>query len=357
MSARDVELWVSKDAPVADVMEWAVLTVYAEQADDDGCNACRSHKTIAAITRMSVDCVKDVVRRLKERRILVRGDQSAALRYDPSVRPVVYDIMIPYSWFGSRLERINRTRADRGRPPLIPEDRPELPPIPEKRRRPDAGIPRAEYRRRKAEEAAGQSGEGGGATSTSADSSGMPQGDEAPGCSDRSDGGASSPTTKPLSTDNNNQEQTLLSSQATPTHDDASNVVSIDSGKTDATKRDTSRGTRLPAGWAPSDGLSDWTRRECPAVRRPELDRFRDYWIAQPGVKGRKTDWDATWRNWCRDVQKRTDADTLRAARGPVARQQAEQDHTNRIFDDAMTRARARDAAEAAAATQGVRHG
>ena len=30
------------------------------------------------------------------------------------------------------------------------------------------------------------------------------------------------------------------------------------------------------------------------------FDKFRDYWIAQPGVKGRKSDWLATWRNWCR---------------------------------------------------------
>jgi hypothetical protein len=39
---------------------------------------------------------------------------------------------------------------------------------------------------------------------------------------------------------------------------------------------------------------------------RPELsafdvwEQFRDYWIAQPGQKGVKTDWDATWRNWVR---------------------------------------------------------
>jgi hypothetical protein len=31
-----------------------------------------------------------------------------------------------------------------------------------------------------------------------------------------------------------------------------------------------------------------------------ELEKFRDYWAAQPGQKGVKTDWPATWRNWCR---------------------------------------------------------
>jgi hypothetical protein len=27
---------------------------------------------------------------------------------------------------------------------------------------------------------------------------------------------------------------------------------------------------------------------------------FRDYWLAVPGPKGKKTDWEATWRNWIR---------------------------------------------------------
>lgn len=31
-----------------------------------------------------------------------------------------------------------------------------------------------------------------------------------------------------------------------------------------------------------------------------ELEKFRDYWSAQPGQKGVKTDWPATWRNWAR---------------------------------------------------------
>ena len=59
--------------------------------------------------------------------------------------------------------------------------------------------------------------------------------------------------------------------------------------------------TRLPADWLPSDNEIGFCKNE-----RPELDpirvadEFRDYWIAQPGMKGRKTDWPATWRNWVR---------------------------------------------------------
>lgn len=39
---------------------------------------------------------------------------------------------------------------------------------------------------------------------------------------------------------------------------------------------------------------------------RPDLSpesvaaEFRDYWSAQPGQRGVKLDWEATWRNWVR---------------------------------------------------------
>ena len=29
--------------------------------------------------------------------------------------------------------------------------------------------------------------------------------------------------------------------------------------------------------------------------------KFRDHWISQPGQRGVKVDWLATWRNWCRE--------------------------------------------------------
>jgi uncharacterized protein YdaU (DUF1376 family) len=41
---------------------------------------------------------------------------------------------------------------------------------------------------------------------------------------------------------------------------------------------------------------------------RPELEtaktfnQFKDYWISQPGQKGVKLDWFATWRNWVRNT-------------------------------------------------------
>ena len=77
------------------------------------------------------------------------------------------------------------------------------------------------------------------------------------------------------------------------------------------------RGTRLPDGWQPDQAIVDWTRANAPAAANSlEVDRFRDYWTAQPGAKGRKTDWDATWRNWARRCQEQHTQPT----RGPAPR-------------------------------------
>lgn len=67
-------------------------------------------------------------------------------------------------------------------------------------------------------------------------------------------------------------------------------------------KKQTATATRLPADWTPSDDDINFciTERKdlTPSV---VADRFRDYWVAQPGAKGRKLDWPATWRNWVRN--------------------------------------------------------
>ncbi len=62
------------------------------------------------------------------------------------------------------------------------------------------------------------------------------------------------------------------------------------------------RGTRLPRDWSPDpDGLAFAEQQGLRNGKATaELGKFRDYWIAQPGQKGLKTDWSATWRNWVR---------------------------------------------------------
>lgn len=62
------------------------------------------------------------------------------------------------------------------------------------------------------------------------------------------------------------------------------------------------RGSRLPADWKLPDDWRTWAVGEGisdSAVDRI-ADQFADYWRAQPGQKGRKADWFATWRNWVR---------------------------------------------------------
>ncbi|MES2319984.1 MAG: hypothetical protein V4631_21090 [Pseudomonadota bacterium] len=67
-------------------------------------------------------------------------------------------------------------------------------------------------------------------------------------------------------------------------------------------KAESAPAARLPADWSPSPDDIEFCK-----TTRPDLDhdvvrdRFRDYWVAQPGVKGRKADWPATWRNWVRN--------------------------------------------------------
>ena len=60
------------------------------------------------------------------------------------------------------------------------------------------------------------------------------------------------------------------------------------------------RGSRLPLDWQPTAEMVHF-------AEELQLDpliisaKFRDYWISVPGQKGRKLDWLATWRNWCRE--------------------------------------------------------
>ena len=62
------------------------------------------------------------------------------------------------------------------------------------------------------------------------------------------------------------------------------------------------RGTRLDESFELTAPMRSWAVKEGLAeddVGR-ETDKFRDYWIAQPGQRGVKLDWQGTWRNWIR---------------------------------------------------------
>ena len=68
------------------------------------------------------------------------------------------------------------------------------------------------------------------------------------------------------------------------------------------------RGERLSEDWVmPIEWLEEALEYRTPegqALTKKEVineaGRFADYWRAQPGAKGRKANWKATWRNWIR---------------------------------------------------------
>jgi uncharacterized protein YdaU (DUF1376 family) len=73
--------------------------------------------------------------------------------------------------------------------------------------------------------------------------------------------------------------------------------------------RPDSRGTRLEPNFELPAAWLDWCRETWPDVStshwRKVADTFRDYWLGRPGAEGRKSDWLATWRNWCRREMER----------------------------------------------------
>lgn len=59
------------------------------------------------------------------------------------------------------------------------------------------------------------------------------------------------------------------------------------------------KGHRLPDGWVPSqEGVN--LALSLNVDPETELQNFRDYWLALPGAKANKLDWNRTWNNWVR---------------------------------------------------------
>ena len=66
-------------------------------------------------------------------------------------------------------------------------------------------------------------------------------------------------------------------------------------------RKQTTRGTRLPADWQPDPQDRDFAEQlglNADIIR----DEFRDFWVGVPGSRGLKLDWPATFRNRCRDI-------------------------------------------------------
>lgn len=70
------------------------------------------------------------------------------------------------------------------------------------------------------------------------------------------------------------------------------------------------RAARLPPDWKPRPEDIDEAKRVLGSNAGREFQKFRDYWKAQPGQRGVKADWDATWRNWVRKAGEMTHGKT-----------------------------------------------
>lgn len=121
-------------------------------------------------------------------------------------------------------------------------------------------------------------------------------------------------------------------SQAAPRHDESSHVTPCHATSRQKTPRGEEsreenspslrsgelRASRLPQDWVLPDEWRDWAaseRKDLDPIKTAE--QFRDYWAAKPGKDGRKTDWQATWRNWVRNQRAQQPVKTAQAFAPP----------------------------------------
>ena len=100
---------------------------------------------------------------------------------------------------------------------------------------------------------------------------------------------------------------TVTGDHVTSAHTD----TDTDTDSLPSVERARKRATRLPEDFE----LNDERRAVAEAEQVPAertFAKFCDYWRGIGGQRGRKLDWDATWRNWCR-----TEADRSRGNQAP----------------------------------------
>lgn len=282
-------LWAMKHAPVADAGEWSVLVAMAESADEDGCNAYRSRQTIGDTVKMDPKTVGRRQAAMEKRGLIARGDQSVASYIRADVRPVVWDLLIPFDWFPD-IEKTNARRVRQGRKPLVPCDRPPMTDAPAKKKRRDVGVPRPE-RRKNAGTASPTVNAG--TTSPTGTTSPPTQGLQVP------NEGSRSPTTLPSTHPNNSH---------TPQPPGTELEVADTKLRTAAVATRITRSkpkTYMTEDWLPPVDAADQMCAEL-GVNRNQLavwlPEFRDYWI---GLGKPMADWTATWRNRMRDLARR----------------------------------------------------
>ena len=87
---------------------------------------------------------------------------------------------------------------------------------------------------------------------------------------------------------------------------------------------------RLPEDWKPRESDIEVMREHFPSIDlKLETHAFRDYWQSLPGARGKKTDWDATWRNWIRTTHRRANPQSKNTDWDELDRWAKEKDENN----------------------------
>jgi uncharacterized protein YdaU (DUF1376 family) len=109
----------------------------------------------------------------------------------------------------------------------------------------------------------------------------------------------------------------------TPSDDDATNsqytIPNTHKPVVDAPPVGKSKGKRLSPDWQLPKAWGEWTLETMgweTATVRLEAEKFRDYWVAISGRNAARLDWEATWRNWCRNAKVQANPQTSLLAGG-----------------------------------------
>ena len=104
-----------------------------------------------------------------------------------------------------------------------------------------------------------------------------------------------------------------------PTATTTATATSNTPPKTDGDTSTSKRGTRINPEWTPKEMTVKGISKELPQVDQSmELKTFIDHFLAAPGQKGLKLDWDATYRNWVRNSVKYGTAAINNSANQPL---------------------------------------
>lgn len=251
--------WALRTAPAKGNAQ-VVLIALAERAGGDFGPfeaAFPSHQTLAQEAQVSASTVKRVLRDLEERGVIRRGNQNIpqVLGFRPDRRPVVWNL----NQYATRHEA--KSTGGQNEPPLKPA------------------------------ETVAQNGANGGSN------------EETRGVKNESTGGHSYDLQTSLNPPTLNlPKKTMGENQDfAPVETSAGESDALLPAVAEAPKAPSKKGSRMFHGWYPSKDTIAKMQAEFPDMNFQAVhDVFTDYWVAVPGQKGLKLDWEATWRNWVR---------------------------------------------------------